>query len=94
MASIALPPQLFTKVDSKTVGVFFALYSQPTLFPVRQPARKDNDTTTLRNEVASSVVAATVGPGLVFRDINPPVVINLRLTDLTFNKPDVSETLL
>ena len=92
VASVALPPELFNDVDVSRdpVGVFFALYSEPTLFPVRQPERTENDTSSLRSEVASSVVASTVGPGLDFSSIYPPVVINLRLSDLTIDRENVS----
>lgn len=90
VASVALPPELFVGIDRDPVGVFFALYSEPTLFPVRQPVRTENDTSSLRREVASSVVASTVGPGLDFSSINPPVVINLRLNDLTIDRENVS----
>ena len=90
MASVDLPPELFTNVSRDPVGVFFALYSEPTLFPVRQPERTENDTSSLRSEVASSVVASTVGPGLDFSSIDPPVVINLRLSDLTIDRENVS----
>lgn len=85
MASVALPPQLFAGVNRDPVGVFFALYTEPTLFPVRQPMRMENNTSSLRREVGSPVVAATVGPGLDFPDIEPPVVINLRLGVLREN---------
>ena len=91
VASVTLPPGLFANISGNSVGVFFALYSEPTLFPVRQREREENDT--LRNEVASPIVAATVGPGLVFTDIDPPVVINLRLTNLIIDRPEVSESL-
>ena len=92
VASVALPPELFNDVNGDTVGVFFALYSEPTLFPVRQPERTENDTLSLRSEVASSVVASTVGTGLDFSSIDPPVVINLRLSDLTIDRENVSST--
>ena len=91
-ASVVLPPELFYDVDASRdpVGVFFALYSEPTLFPVRQSERTENDISSLRSEVASSVVASTVGPGLDFSSINPPVVINLRFSDLTIDRENVS----
>ena len=87
VASVSLPPELFAGINKDFVGVFFGLYTEPTLFPVRLPSRTESDATTLRSEVASPIVAATVGPGLNFSDVDPPVMINLRLNDI---RTDVS----
>jgi hypothetical protein len=71
---------LFNGISRDPVGVFFALYTEPSLFPIRLPVRvEEEDASTLRSEVSSPIVAATVGPGLDFSDLDPPVVINLRL---------------
>ena len=79
LASVSLPPQLFSTIfDRDLVGVFFALYEEPTLFPPREAEGVTEST--LRQAVASSVVAANVGPGLDFSNLEPPVEINLRLT--------------
>ena len=77
LASVSLPPSLFAGITRDPVGIFFALYTESTLFPVRNIEQKDNST--LTSEVASPIVAVTVGPGLNFDDINPPVMINLRI---------------
>lgn len=90
VASVALPPELFAGVSRNPVGVFFGLYTEPTLFPVRVPVRMENDMSSRRSEVASSIVAATVGPGLDFSDLDPPVVVNLRLSNITINRTGVS----
>lgn len=58
------------------MGIFFAIYTESTLFPVRNVDAKDNST--LTSEVASPIVAVTVGPGLNLDNIDPPVTINLR----------------
>lgn len=81
LASVALPPDLFAGVERDPVGVFFTLYTEDTLFPVRDQVIAGN---TFRAEVASPIVAATVGPGLDlpgldFPSLVSPVVINLRL---------------
>lgn len=65
------------------MGIFFALYTESTLFPVRNFEAEDNST--LTSEVASPVVAVTVGPGISLDDINPPVTINLRIIN-TFDE--------
>lgn len=79
LASVSLPPQLFQGLGRDPLGVFFTLYTEATLFPIRLPRRMENDSTTLRSEVSSPIVGATVGPGIVLDNLNPPVVINLRL---------------
>ena len=80
LASVTLPPSLFATIEDRDlVGVFFALYESPTLFPVRD-GEQPSDFSRLP-AVASSVVAATVGPGLEFNDLDPPVEVNLRITN-------------
>ena len=74
-----------------SVGVIFALYMESTLFPIRQPVRMDNDTSTLRTEAASPVVAATVGAGQHFTDLESSVVIYIRLDEQAIHRPNVSE---
>lgn len=79
-ASIALPPNLFSLINDRTqVGIFFALYNENTLFPVRDrenTASAEVDRTTV---VGSPVIASTVGPGLLFDNLRSPVEINLRI---------------
>lgn len=80
LASVTLPPSLFATIDDRDlVGIFFALYEEPTLFPVREMEQPSGST--LQPAVASSIVAATVGPGLNFVDLDPPVEVNLRITN-------------
>ena len=79
-AAINLPASLFGLInDRPNVGVFFALYDVSTLFPVNQDAPVNRDTRTpVQTEVGSRVIAATVGPGINFQNLNEPVTIVLR----------------
>lgn len=80
MASIALPPSLFDRItDREEVGIFFALYDDNTLFPVREDARLAGTSSVAHIVVGSPVVASTVGPRLSFNNLQTPVEINLRL---------------
>jgi hypothetical protein len=75
-AAISLPASLFqTITDREDVGITFALYSSSTLFPV-DGGRNSN--ASRRREVASRVLAATVGPGLNFQNLTENVTIVLR----------------
>ena len=80
-AFINLPASLFDRVpENRTnIGVFFALYDNPSLFPVAE-AEVENSTRVIT--VLSPVIAATVGPGLPFMNLDPPVSILLRLREL------------
>ena len=82
-AFINLPPTLFDSVPENrtTVGLFFAVYNNPSLFPV---AEAQVESTTRVITVLSPVVAATatVGPGLTVEDAVPSVRILLRLREL------------
>ena len=84
-AFINLPATVFDRVpeDRPNVGVFFALYDNPSLFPVAE-AEIENNTRVVT--VLSPVIAATVGPGLFFMDLEPPVSILLRLQELGENE--------
>ena len=78
-AAISLPNSLFQMISDRTnVGVFFALYDTPTLFPVDGGSNINSDATR-QTEVGSRVLAATVGPGINFQNLDDPVVIVLRL---------------
>ena len=83
VASIALPPSLFGRItDREEVGVFFAMYTENTLFPVRDHMNSDSaavGVSTTTTVVGSPVVASTVGPRISFTNLQPPVEINLRL---------------
>ena len=80
-AFINLPASLFDRVpENRTnIGVFFALYDNPSLFPVAE-AEVENSTRVIT--VLSPVIAATVGPGLFFMNLDPPISILLRLREL------------
>lgn len=82
LASVSLPPSLFGDISVERVGIFFALYRESTLFPVRDVVDQASTNSTLRLAVASPVIAATVGPGFNFSNLVQPVQINLR-TNLT-----------
>ena len=76
--AIGLPASLFQRINDRlVVGLFFAHYGVPTLFPV---ARESNGSTLSRQTVVGSdIIAATVGPGLNFQNLVEPVVVLLRL---------------
>lgn len=77
-AAISLPPSLFQRIDDRpNVGIFFALYETPILFPV---AGESGESRLPRQTVVGSdIIAATVGPGLNFQNLTEPVTILLRL---------------
>jgi len=80
VASVSLPPVLFSNLSTDSIGIFFTLYTEATLLPVREAVSADN-ASSLRTGVGSPIVAATVGAGLDFQDLNPPVLVNLTLND-------------
>lgn len=78
LASVSLPPSLFGRInndDVESVGVFFALYRESTLFPVRDMVGQER---TVHPTVVSPIVASTVGPGFDFSNLLQPVEINLK----------------
>ena len=80
-AAISLPASLFQIINNSpnlTVGVFFALYDTPILFPVNGGNNRNNDGS-IQTEVGSSVLAATVGPDINFQNLIDPITIVLRL---------------
>ena len=77
--SVSISPGLFSRISSDQIGLVFTLYAEATLLPVRDPANEGSANSTLRTEVGSPIIAATVGAGQQFRDIDPPVVVTLRL---------------
>ena len=79
VASVSLPPSMFERItDREDVGVFFALYNENSLFPVRDASTSG----TAREVVGSTVVASTVGPRLSFENLEDPVEINHRLMSM------------
>ena len=82
-ASITLPPAAFAATpQTPHVGVYFALYHTPVLFPLRSP-EGGVATNATRTVVASSVLATTVSTDLLPSNITPPVQIQLRLTGIS-----------
>ena len=76
-AAISLPASLFQSItDREDVGIFFALYNESTLFPVKG---ERNRSIIRRPEVGSRVLAATVGPDLNFENLEDNVTVVLRL---------------
>ena len=76
-AAINLPASLFAIInDRANVGVFFALYNTSILFPVNGGR---NRTQPMRSEVVTDVLAATVGPGIVFQNLEENVTVVLRV---------------
>ena len=64
------------------IGVYFALYENSALLPATMVV--DNETFA-STAVGSPIVAATVGPGTDFADLDPPVTITLGLLPFTSN---------
>ena len=79
---ITLPPSLFNKVpaDRPVIGVYFALYENSALLPATM-----NNEIFASTAVRSPIVAATVGLGIDFVDLDPPVTITLGLLPFTSN---------
>ena len=81
VAAIRLPASLFQGIENGSqtpggsVGVFFAVYDVPSLFPL-SPANEENENRT----VGSRVLASTVGPGIDLSNLTEPVSIVLRLS--------------
>ena len=80
VSSIKLPFSVFANIRNQTeVGLFFVLYRKSTLFPLRDRANATGVVDGRTTIVASSIIAATVGLGLSFKNLEPPVVINLSI---------------
>ena len=76
-AAVNLPASLFQQIDNRTtIGIFFALYDTPTLFPINEERSVHSNET----DVGSSVLSITVGPGLNFQELEHNITIILRLT--------------
>ena len=77
-ATISIPASLFQMITDRTnVGVFFAFYDTPTLFPVGGGSNVNSDAPR-QIEVGSHVIATTVGPGLNFQNLVEPITIMFR----------------
>lgn len=78
IASIDLPPSLFEQINHhSTIGLFYGVYSDPTLFP-------DNtqDTDSRLTKVITPVLATTLGPNINVKGLRDNVTVLLR-TDVT-----------
>ena len=78
-AAIGLPATLFGRIEDRAnVGVFFAFYEIPILFPV---SGELNGNLSRKTVVGSQVLAATVGPtaSINFQNLNEPITIVFRL---------------
>ena len=76
-AAISLNASLIDERDN--VGIFFALYDTPILFPIDRGNSIINTDGSIQTKVGSRVLAATVGPGLNFQNLDDPVIVVLRL---------------
>ena len=80
-ATINLPSSLFRQIANRsTVGLFFALYNDATLFPVGE--RNTNNARLIQTQVGSHVLAATVGEGIRFENLEENVTLALRLLSI------------
>ena len=78
-AAISLPASLFEQIDDRdNVGVFFALHEASTLFPVGGDF-SGTFNSSRKTSVGSHILAATVGPGINFQNLDKPVTILFRL---------------
>ena len=77
-AAISLPATLFQRINDRlNVGIYFAHYEIPSLFPV---AGESGGSSLPRQTIVSSdIIAATVGTGLDFENLVDPVTVLLRL---------------
>ena len=79
-AAVNLPASIFQRIENlKAIGIFFALYDTPILFPLNRERRVHNNETS----VGSPVLSVTIGPGLNFQDLQNNITIVLRLFDNT-----------
>ena len=77
-AAISLPASLFGRIDDRlNVGVFFAFYEISNLFPVA--GESGGSSLPRQTVVGSDIIAAAVGPGLNFQNLDEPVTILHRL---------------
>ena len=76
-AAISLPASLFERIDDRdNVGIFFALHEASSLFPV---GAGDSSNTFNFPSVGSHILAATVGVGINFQNLDEPVSVLFRL---------------
>jgi len=77
VAAAILPATIFNQIrnlQQEAIGVFFLLYEDSSLFPIADPSSN--------TRIGSPVVAATVA-GRTVRDLPEPVIVLVRLNDIT-----------
>ena len=83
-AAIFLPASLFKGIQyyRDNIGIFFALYDQPTLFPV---ATNDDDSrASSQVQVGSPVIASTVGgENISIENLSEPVIVTLKIVKVS-----------
>ena len=80
-ASIDLPSTLFNQLENRSlVGIFYGLYTQPTLFPIGTMSTESR-----QRNIISPVLATTVGPNIDFENLPDSVTVLLR-TSITNQK--------
>ncbi len=87
-AIISLPAELFNQVppaDRRLIGLYFSLYENAALFPTNLSAVVRDNVKVQETFVGTPIVGATVGPGIDFVTLDPPVVITLGLLPLPAN---------
>ena len=78
-AAISLPASLFQNItDRDNVGLFFALYDTPILFPINGEGNISRHAPR-RPGVGSHILGAIVGPDLSFQNLKENITIVLRL---------------
>ncbi len=80
-AAISLPASLFQRVSTPSVGMFFGLYENATLFPVG--GENIDSGAPGQPQVCSHILSATVGQNIDLRNLNSedPVKLTFRLED-------------
>ena len=78
--AIGLPASLFQQIDDRpNIGIFFALYESPSLFPVAEDTNSTTSSSPKRKMVGSQVLAATVGFGIDFQNLSEDVTVAFQL---------------
>ena len=78
--AIGLPASLFQQIDDRpNIGIFFALYESPSLFPVAEDTNSTTSSSPRRKMVGSQVLAATVGFGIDFQNLSEDVTVAFHL---------------
>lgn len=69
--AISIPASLFELIagEKDNISIFFIRYDDSTLFPVAGGQKKFNNNASMRTEVGSTILAATVGIDLNIKDL-------------------------